>query len=293
VRFDLVKRKEKTKKIICVYAIRTQFSNRVYVGSTVDYERHMQEHVKLLRRGNHHSFKLQAAFDKYGEKSFEFILCREFLSLDDALKHEKSLINFYGTKNLYNISSDCFKPRIPLKVYAYSENHKMSFLSCPEAAEFLGISDSCRITKAIRTKKTCAGYYWSQNKNDSYETLSKKPDKVFAFNKHGQLVGGYSSAKEAAKVLNCSSSLISSAISVRGRNITAAGFYWSKNKFIKLPLSKREKKVFQIFEDGTKKQWDSITTASKELGISLSSISQVLRKTSKTAKGTKWEYVEN
>jgi group I intron endonuclease len=43
-------------------------SGRCYVGSAVDYPKRRRDHLHLLRKGRHHSLKLQNAWNKYGEQ---------------------------------------------------------------------------------------------------------------------------------------------------------------------------------------------------------------------------------
>lgn len=57
-----------------VYAIRNTVNNRAYIGSTTNYKSRWHTHRSTLRRGVHHSFILQKAWDKYGEKAFAFEL---------------------------------------------------------------------------------------------------------------------------------------------------------------------------------------------------------------------------
>jgi group I intron endonuclease len=55
-----------------VYAIENTVNNRCYIGSATDYKSRWHTHRSSLRRGKHHSFILQRAWDKYGEDAFAF-----------------------------------------------------------------------------------------------------------------------------------------------------------------------------------------------------------------------------
>ena len=57
-----------------VYAIENTVNNRCYIGSAADYKSRWHSHRSSLRRGKHHSFILQRAWDKYGESAFVFKL---------------------------------------------------------------------------------------------------------------------------------------------------------------------------------------------------------------------------
>lgn len=57
-----------------VYAIENTRNGGMYVGSTADYKSRWRTHRSALRRGKHHSFILQKAWDKHGEVAFLFRL---------------------------------------------------------------------------------------------------------------------------------------------------------------------------------------------------------------------------
>lgn len=55
-----------------IYRIRNAANSKVYVGSAVNLAARWRQHLSLLRRGLHHSVKLQRAWNKYGESAFDF-----------------------------------------------------------------------------------------------------------------------------------------------------------------------------------------------------------------------------
>jgi len=57
-----------------VYEIKNKLNNKRYVGSSVNINKRFSEHLNLLRNDKHHSCVLQLAWNKYGEKHFEFNL---------------------------------------------------------------------------------------------------------------------------------------------------------------------------------------------------------------------------
>lgn len=56
-----------------VYMIRLRLDKRMYVGSSVNVRKRVQNHLSALRKGAHHSPHLQRAWDKYGADMFEFV----------------------------------------------------------------------------------------------------------------------------------------------------------------------------------------------------------------------------
>lgn len=57
-----------------VYAIENTVNGHRYIGSTTNYKSRWHTHRSALRRGVHHSFILQKAWDKHGAQAFEFKL---------------------------------------------------------------------------------------------------------------------------------------------------------------------------------------------------------------------------
>lgn len=55
-----------------VYMIRLLTDKRMYVGSSKNIRKRIQNHKSALKRGTHHSIHLQRAWDKHGADMFEF-----------------------------------------------------------------------------------------------------------------------------------------------------------------------------------------------------------------------------
>lgn len=62
---------------IGIYKITNILNNKMYIGSSKDIYKRWKEHIRGLNKGNHHSIKLQRAWNKYGEDSFEFQILEE------------------------------------------------------------------------------------------------------------------------------------------------------------------------------------------------------------------------
>lgn len=59
-----------------IYAIVNRASSKIYVGSTgCSLKRRWSCHQSLLKSGRHYNRHLQAAWNKYGEEVFEFLVC--------------------------------------------------------------------------------------------------------------------------------------------------------------------------------------------------------------------------
>lgn len=89
-----------------IYEIVNTSTNQRYIGSAADFGQRWRSHRRLLRRGQHHSPRLQNAWNKYGENAFEFrkllvcakgsLLMYEQRALD-ALTPEFNVLRFAGS----------------------------------------------------------------------------------------------------------------------------------------------------------------------------------------------------
>lgn len=88
-----------------IYRIRNTVNGKVYVGSAVDVPNRWHEHRKHLRKGDHHSRHLQAAWNKYGEAAFVFEIVEVVERKDLLIAREQwHLDGAFGTAWPYNIS---------------------------------------------------------------------------------------------------------------------------------------------------------------------------------------------
>jgi group I intron endonuclease len=86
-----------------VYIIRCKVTGKVYVGSSKNIQARWQGHKVSIKRGKHHSRKLQEDWNKYGENAFEFEIVKEvadgFMTV-----YEQLYINQYDScTNGYNV----------------------------------------------------------------------------------------------------------------------------------------------------------------------------------------------
>lgn len=54
-----------------IYCIKHVGSGMLYIGSAEKFDVRFKKHLRQLRRGTHHSYKLQDAWNKFGEGAFE------------------------------------------------------------------------------------------------------------------------------------------------------------------------------------------------------------------------------
>lgn len=81
-------------KICGIYKILNKVNRKVYNGKSRDIKRRWQKHKYQLKNNNHRNSHLQNAWNKYGEKSFEFSILKDCLPKE--LKYwEEYYINLY------------------------------------------------------------------------------------------------------------------------------------------------------------------------------------------------------
>jgi group I intron endonuclease len=60
-----------------IYIIKCDQESAVYIGSSKDIESRWRHHKWLLKNNRHHSYKLQMAWNAYGDESFSFEILEE------------------------------------------------------------------------------------------------------------------------------------------------------------------------------------------------------------------------
>lgn len=89
-----------------VYSITCTKSNKIYIGSSIDIDNRWIEHLVRLRKGNHHSAHMQAAWNKYGKDAFKFEIIA-FCNPDELIALEQFYIDSHQSANNrygYNVS---------------------------------------------------------------------------------------------------------------------------------------------------------------------------------------------
>jgi len=89
-----------------VYRILNVKNDRIYIGSSSNFEVRRLEHLGLLRTGKHHNKFLQSDFNDFKEDNFVFDVIDELKDREAMLIREYELILKHKSK-CYNIHTDC------------------------------------------------------------------------------------------------------------------------------------------------------------------------------------------
>ena len=96
-----------------IYKIINVINNKFYVGSAVDLKRRKTRHFSELRTGRHNNRRLQAAWVKYGEQAFVFVIVEELAAEADLLAAENVWLKEHvGKEYCYNIGVDATAPML-------------------------------------------------------------------------------------------------------------------------------------------------------------------------------------
>lgn len=83
-----------------IYQITNLRNNKVYIGSTTNFKIRSRAHINLLKRNKHFNTHLQAAFNKYGEESFEISIV-EILHISNAKSKEDFVQTLLNREEYY------------------------------------------------------------------------------------------------------------------------------------------------------------------------------------------------
>lgn len=96
-----------------IYKIINVVNNKFYVGSAVNFSRRKTRHFSELRTNRHNNSKLQNAWNKYGEKSFVFVIVEEVQDKAMLLEVENRWLKEHvGNEYCYNIGVDATAPHL-------------------------------------------------------------------------------------------------------------------------------------------------------------------------------------
>lgn len=172
-----------------IYKIINLVNDKFYVGSTTNKKVRFRQHRKLLRGNRHHCKHLQAAWNKYGESKFDFVVVEEVAPDKDLLAVEDVWLQQHVGKNYcYNTGATASAPwrgvfgeKNPKFGVARTHEEKAQISSSLKefyAADYfnhprVGVTHSEETKAKISASKKANPYAYWQGKERSEETKAK------------------------------------------------------------------------------------------------------------------------
>lgn len=145
-----------------IYKIINTYNNKFYVGSAINFTARKRRHWWGLRNNRHANKHLQAAWNKYGESSFVFVIVQELQLEDDLLEAENVWLKEHvGKEYCYNLGTDATAPTRGW----YGEKNTMwgkTFTHTEEAKKKISTASKARIqTEEEKAKRriTMKGHF--------------------------------------------------------------------------------------------------------------------------------------
>jgi group I intron endonuclease len=145
-----------------IYKIINTVNNKFYVGSAIDFTARKRRHWWGLRNNRHANKHLQAAWNKYGETAFAFIVVSELSKEDDILAAENVWLKEHvGKEYCYNLGTDATAPTRGW----YGEKNSMwgkTFTHTDDAKAKISIASKARIQseeEKAKRRKTMKGHF--------------------------------------------------------------------------------------------------------------------------------------
>jgi group I intron endonuclease len=142
------KRQKRALKKYIVYGVQNTITGKWYVGITQQsFGRRKSEHLRLLRKGNHHSAKLQNAFNKYGEEIWDWqIRDTRMMTPQKAGEVERQWIRLHNSfYDGYNMDEGYYLVPInrnPNPIRKVTNYGGLEYKSLTDAAKANGLSPS-------------------------------------------------------------------------------------------------------------------------------------------------------
>lgn len=102
-----------------IYAIANRVERKFYVGSSFDMETRTEGHKSRLRKGKHHSKRLQADWDRLGESAFCVMFLESVERKDELGERERFYMAAFDALRSYNTATPTERVyKIPITVTA-------------------------------------------------------------------------------------------------------------------------------------------------------------------------------
>lgn len=288
--------------VACIYLIFNQKTDRFYVGSTLNFKSRVMAHRSCLRRGKHHSERLQRSFDKHGEDCFRFVIAS---FCDPLCIRSLESIWLSSVKEIYNTNQNAAGGSDRGPVFWSSKEKTIEFANTKQAASFF-YGNGCelnvrKVQKAIRYYSLVAGGLFSRDSIAFSELLTRRNEikkakkkktvfqakTVYAFDLHGNQTTSFRCIEDAANFVECEQSSIYMAC-LHGRPVKK--ILWSFSQVHQGWKDKVKKPVVATNHEGSM-EFDCIAEAARFLHCNETTVRRACRE-QKIFRGRKWEFVQ-
>lgn len=226
----------------CVYR-HTSPSGKVYIGISKSVNRRWEgngkKYLRKEKTGKYTHWLFAPAIIKYGWENFKHEIIYDNLNEISAKLIEEDLIYYYKKKKLsYNVADSSFNckyinNRISIIQLSTSLEIIAEFKSAADAGLALSVANT-NITKAIKNKHQCKGFYWIyKSELSDLQKIVFKPIADYTIYQLDPLtktvINKFSSISDAANKYNVVKDAIGNAIK---RKTKSVGYYWIKAKDI-------------------------------------------------------------
>lgn len=219
--------------MVGIYKITNTENGKCYIGQSRDIKARWQKHLSLYK--SYPDYELYRAFKKYGISKFTFEIIEE-CQIEELNEREIYWIAQYDSfNNGYNMTlgGEACNGTNDKKVYQYDISGKLigEYKSAHEASRILNIqfTNICKVCRGER--KTAGGFGWSYEKKtieEPIKTTIKHNTPVLQYDKSGNFIAEYKSAREAQRQTGISSTTIG--LVCKGKGKTAGGYLWEYKK---------------------------------------------------------------
>ena len=190
------------ERIPVVYGIYNTINFKWYIGSCIDFKDRFERHRYHLRHNQHHSSKLQRAYNIYGEDVFDVIILHYITDEEDRFALEQSYIESYNSvENGYNMLEKC----IYVDNFSLSEEAKNNFITYIKTLKKSVVAINRftgEIDKTFNSIREAADYYHTSTSNISRTCkgiFRHMKDRVFVYSEDFDVTKDYRVLKDSLK----------------------------------------------------------------------------------------------
>jgi len=242
---------------VVIYCIKNILTEKVYIGSAIDYKSRWRNHKNQLKNNFHHNIKLQNSWNLYGDNFFVFEILEYVEDKNILIEREQYYLNtiLFASENDdrfdklgYNILREAgnsmgYKHSAETILKLKGENNPMFGKSVwigrnhtEESKELISLSKKGKLIKSdnhfynknhtdeSKVKMSFSSKRLSGSDNPNFGKESKNRKIVIQLDKSGKIIKEWPHAGEASKALGINSQNIGACC--LGKQKTYKGFIW-------------------------------------------------------------------